>query len=387
MSKDFAPYRGFKYAEIYSAKGDVSKSWYVYWFHQIPGSTDWKMFKKTSGINRIKSGSQRMKEAKKLQRTINKLLDAGKSPYGQSPDTRTLKACIEKHLADHVKNLKPRTYTTIKSGLMALSNYMVKDASVFDVTKEKIIIGLNHLQKKNKWSNRQRNNTLSRWRTFFNWLIGQDMILHNPTDKIPFLKVYPTDRNRPPTEEEFSRIVNYLYEHDKPLFLFAMIIYFQGFRVTETGLLKRSTIEFSSEHPFFRLAAKDQKDNETVVQYISPHLLTFLYEMDIHLLPIDYFLFSRHMEPGKREIKKMKDVVEIRWRKAIKKGLKIPVDLYSMKHKQATELAGSASTKEISQFLRHSSEEVTRSYIRKYKPIVPFSFYEAQRALPLKKSK
>lgn len=389
MSKEYSPYRPYKYAEIYSAGGDVSKPWYCYWFHQVPGSSPakWKMFKKTSGMNRIKSAGARMTFAKGLQRTVNKLLDVGKTPFGEVRDTNTLKACIEKYLTDHVSNLKPRTKTTMKSGLMALCDYLPKGAVIYDVNKEKIIQALNDLQKKLHWSNRQRNNSLSRWRTFFNWLIGQDMILHNPTDKIAFLKVYPTDRNRPPTEEEFSRIVNHLYQHDKPLFLFAMIVYYQGFRVQETGKLQRSTIEFTTEHPFFRLAAKDQKDNEDVVTFISPHLLTFLYEAGIDKIPPSHYLFSSRLLPGAKEIKQMKHTVEEHWRKVVKLGLKIPVDLYSLKSKQATELARKSSTKDISNFLRHSSEEVTRKYIKKFKPVVPFSFYENQRELPLKKSK
>lgn len=395
MSKDYDPRRPFRFAEIYSARGDVTKPWYVYYFFRVPNEPvpKWHMFKKTAGINRIKNSRKRMIEARHLQNAINKLLSEGFNPFGvkREDNSLALKNCIDKWLREHVKNLRDRTYTTNKSGLLHLQWYFEKTGDknvlISEIGKEKIIAALSYWQGKKKWSNRSRNNNLSRWRTFFNWLISQNLIDKNPCDKIKFEKVYPTDRNRPPTEREFSTIVNYLYRNDKPLFLFAMIIYYQGFRVTETGLLKRSQIEFSAENPFFRLAAKDQKDNEVIVHYVSPYLLKFFYEMKIDKLPPDYYLFSSNLLPGKPYLKKIKDnIVTPRWNETVKKKLKIPVDLYSMKHKQAGELGenNSISDKDLSGFFRHTDPKTTRMYMKNYRPVVKFSFFENQRPLPLK---
>lgn len=393
MKADFDPYRTFKYAEVYSAKGDVSKAWYCYWFEQVPECTPvkWKMFKKTAGMNRIHSAGARMKFAKELQRAINKMLDAGKSAFPKSEDSRTLKACIEKYLADHVKNLKSRTYTTAKSNTMALLNYCdphgKKAISVFDITKDTVMMALTDLQKQRRWSNTTRNNVLTFWRTLFNWLIGRGMILNNPTDKIPFLKEYPTDLTRPATEEEFERIVNCLYQNDKPLFLYFGFIYFQGYRVSETGFLRRDKFEFGTKRPYIRLTALEQKDNEVSYQYISPHLLPYLLEMKIDKLPKDYYLFSRKLLPGPKPLKKVKDLVDTRWKKLIKEGLGIPVNLYSSKHKQATELGDLVDDDSIMKFLRHSDIRTTKGYMKNKRMQVPYSFFSNQRALPLKKSK
>lgn len=396
VSKEFYPHRSYKLAEIYVARNESGElapkpNWYVYYFVADPTTGKWVMRKKTDGINRIKNLKQRLIEAKHLQSAINKLLTSGFNPLGQPKEESLLSACIDGYLQRHVSTLRDRTISTMRSSLSFLSRYFEairKPAMhVTDITRDDIRLALEYWMKKKDWENIQYNNNLSRWRTFFNYLISENSIEKNPTDKIPYLKVYPTDRNRPPNETEFTAIVNHLYENDKQLFLYAMIIYYEGFRVTETGRLRRSDIEFGTEHPYFRLAAKNQKDNEDVIHYVSPHLLNYFYEMGIDKLPPDHYLFSSKLIPGERRMSKIKDVAEVRWQQQVKQHLGIPVDLYSLKHKQATELGDNASTKDISKFLRHSSEEITKVYMKKYKPVVSIEFFKNQRPLPLKSKK
>lgn len=394
MSKDFDPRKNYKLAEIYVARDPEGRlldkpNWYVYYFLRHPATGEWIMRKKTEGINRIKNLKLRLKEAKKLQTAINIMLVRGYNPLEQSESNYlVLKNAIELFKSEHLSKLKRRTYTTYSSSVAQLLKYFVKigqpNVSVTQIDRDQITAALNYWFRLKKWENRQYNNSLARWRGFFNFLISQNIIERNPTDHIKFLKVYPTDRNRPPTESEFETIVNHLYKNDKPLFLYAMIIYYQGFRVTETGNLRRSQIEFDTEHPFFRLPAKMQKDNEDVIQYVSPHLLKYFLEFGIDKLPSTNYLFSSKLSPGTKRINKMKDIVEKRWRDVVKAGLGIPVDLYSMKHKQATELGEKTETKEISKWARHSSEEVTRIYMKRYRPVTNIEFYKNQRPLPIK---
>lgn len=393
MSKDYNPHLKYRLAEIYAARNDkgelVAKpNWYVYYFVPDPVTGKWVMRKKTEGLNRIKNLKVRFKEAKLLQTAINKMLSSGALQMGTKVETYLLSTCIEDYLSRHVSTLRKRSIDTMRSSLSFFQRYFdaVRKAkvTVSDIEREDIRMALEYWKKKKGWENIQYNNNLSRWRTFFNYLIAQNTLERNPTDKIPYLKVYPTDRNRPPNETEFSLIVNHLYEVDKPLFLYAMIIYYEGFRVTETGRLQRSVIEFNAEHPYFRLAAKNQKDNEDVVHYVSPHLLQYFYEMGIDKLPRHYYLFSQKLLPGEKRMSKIKDIAEVRWQKEVKQKLGIAVDLYSMKHKQATELGDKASTTDISKFMRHSSEEVTKVYMKKHKPVVSIEFFKNQRPLPLK---
>ncbi len=177
-----------------------------------------------------------------------------------------------------------------------------------------------------------------------------------------------------------------IHNDDEALFLYAMIIYYEGFRVTETGMLQRKHIEFNTENPFFRIAAKDQKDNEDVIHYVSPHLLPYFYDAGWDKLPAEAYLFSTKLLPGLKRLKKIKDAAEERWKDIVKEQLAIKVNLYSMKHKQASELSVDVSDKDISRFLRHSSEEVTRAYMRTRRPIVKLEFFKNQRPLPLTKN-
>lgn len=389
MSKDYDPLRPYKFAKIYSAKGNVLKSWYCYYFYKKPGTDTFKMFKKTLGINRIKDGKKRMTAARSIQNVINDMLAKGFSPFGKEKPTETIEACIEKYLSDHGSKLRPRTVTSMRSTLKLLKDKFGK-LHLSEITGAQLKNYLTEVSRLRKWQNKTYNNTLTFWKAFFNYYRRQEAIEKNPCDSIPFLKEYPTDFARPPTESEFEEIVNHLYCNDRPLFLYAMIVYYQGFRISEIGKLQRNSIEFTGEHPFFRLPAKNQKDNQDVVQYVSPHLLAYFYEAEFDKLPPEYFLFSSDLLPGKNEMKKIKDIVEQRWRKIVKadvdkKGLGIKVNLYSMKHKQATELGGKVSIEEISKFFRHSDTDTTKNYMRKYKPVVSYSFYENQRKLPLKK--
>lgn len=336
-------------------------------------------------MNRIRDSKKRMRAARTIRDTINKMLVEGFNPFQRERGNQTINAASEKYQSEHISMKRPRTRSSVKSALKLLKDKFGK-SNMDEVTGSEIKSYLVSLSQSRKWENKTYNGTLAYWKAFFTYFKNQDppLLEKSPCDSIKYLKVYPTDRNRPPTEEEFSVIVNHLYEHEKELFLFTMIVYYQAYRVTETGLLQRWKFEFKTEHPFIRIAAKDQKDNEDSTQYVSPHLLPFLYEMEIDQLPGEYFLFSTNLKPGKQFVKKIKDRVEARWREVVKLQLGIPVNLYSMKHKQATELAESVSTKDISSFLRHSNEETTRQYIKKYKAVVPYSFFSHQRPLPLK---
>lgn len=385
MSKDFDPLCPYKLAKIYSAKGNVLKPWYIYFFYRDPKTDKFRMFKKTFGINRIKDSRKRMIHARNVQEVVNTNLRAGNSPFKESKISSTIAGASEKYMSEHVSNLRPRTKSSVKSAMKLLCAKFGKE-SMDEVTGSEVKSYLVSLSSSRKWQNKTYNGTLVYWKSFFNYYKKQDppLLEKNPCDSIQYLKEYPTDFTRPPTQQEFETIINHLYKNEKQLFLFAMFIYYMGYRVTETGLLKRSSFEFKTENPYIRLAAKDQKDNEETIQFVSPHLLSFLYEMGIDSLPPDYFLFSHGMEPGKNPLSKIKDVVETRWRKVVKQELGIKVNLYSMKHKQATELGERTTDKEISLFLRHSSEEVTRGYMRNKRAQVPMSFFSNQRALPLK---
>lgn len=389
MGSEFSINRTYKQAEIYSAGGDVSKHWYVWYLFRGPDGT-MKMFKKTLGMNRIHNAKKRMTAARAIQNTINRMLSEGFSPYGKSKDNLPLSDGITKYSDEHLSKIRSRSRTTYKSSVNHLLRYFQKhkrkDISLQDVTKQDIISALNYWMKEKKWQNRQWNNSLARWRHFFNWLASQNSLQANPTDKIPFLKNYPTDVNRPPTEDEFSIIVNHLYQHDKRLFLYMGFIYFQGYRTTETGLLQRWRIEFNTDHPYIRLPASDQKDNEQSIQYLSPHFLPYLYEMGIDKLPGDYFLFTKNLEPSPKPQKKIKEDVEIRWKEVVKQGLKIPVNIYSVKSKQATELGERVSDEKIKDFLRHSDVRTTKMYMKGKRAQVPIEFFQHQNPLPLKES-
>lgn len=398
MSKDYYTDLPYKEAKIYFTKDATGKpstgKWYIYFFYKIPNSSPatWQMFKKTQGINRIKNLKHRMVSAKTLCNATNQLLQQKFNPFDEvEANSYTLKGGHERYLTEHVSKLKGTTYSTVKSALKYLTDYYTvirnPDVLLNEVTKAEIIAALNYSYKKHDWGNRQYNNVLARWRGFFNWIMNEDerLVQKNPTDKISFERVYATDIFRPPTKNEFERIVNHLYANDKPLFLYAMFIYYMGYRVKETGLLQRWTFEFDTENPFIRLAAKDQKDNEDSIQFISPHLLPFLLEMGIDKLPGDYYLFARQLLPSPMMQNKIKDTVDARWKGEVIDKLGIQVKLYSLKHKQATELGEKPITdKEISMFLRHSSEETTRMYMKNKRAQVPIEFFNHQRPLPLK---
>lgn len=398
MGNDFNIDLPFRPAQIYAAKDGegnlITKRpngkpahWYIYFMYRNPQTHRFEMFKRAMGINRIHNVRQRMIKARLIQKVINSnLLSGDLNPFGRYQESRTVNECVEKYLTEHVSNLRPRTRSSIKSAMKLLREKFGK-AHVPEITGSELKSHLVSLSTKRKWENKTYNGTLVYWKAFFNYFRKQDppLIEKNPCDSIQYLKVYPTDFTRPPTQTEFERIVNCLYGQDKSLFLFAMFIYYMGYRVSETGFLKRSSFEFQTENPYIRLAAKDQKDNEETIQFISPHLLPFLYEMGIDKLPPEYFLFSTNILPGAKPIKKIKDRVEFRWKMIVKQQLGIHVNLYSMKHKQATELGENTTDKEISLFLRHSNEETTRHYMRNKRAQVPITFFQNQRPLPLKK--
>jgi hypothetical protein len=72
----------YKPAKLYSAKGDLSKEWYVQYWYLVPGETlNYKRFKIRFNINRQPTLSERLSYGNELVKFINEKLRAGFNPY------------------------------------------------------------------------------------------------------------------------------------------------------------------------------------------------------------------------------------------------------------------------------------------------------------------
>lgn len=378
--------------EIASRNGDLSKEWYVYYGYLKPSTSVMQRFRVKGGINRIKTKAERMEAARALRNDVAAMLKKGYNPFEELDASKrakigqalSLQDGVNLFLEQHAKEQSERTYWDYKSRLNRLLEQLGPDTPVGSISRTDIRSALASMKKARGYNNTSRNNMLMNYRVFFNFLVREEIITDTPCKGIEDLATQQTDKNRPPTETEFEIIVNHLYKHDKPLFLYAMLIYFEGIRVSETGRLKREHLELNVSRPFLRLPSKFVKDNDIRIQFINPELLRYMKEMGIDKLAPDYYLFSTKLLPGKFMVKKIKDVVEDRWKRVVKDGLGFAVDLYSLKHKMATDLSENISENDIQQFLGHSDIETTRKYIKRHRPQVKYSFFENQRALPLK---
>lgn len=236
---------------------DLSKRWYIYYYHLIPGTTQYKFFKEYAGINRYKSKKQRLEAAKALRDARNELLAEGWSPFKEHSleefiDTPV--TSISKAFADviHYKKsyLKYTGYKSAKSRINAFLQYCqhkkLLDTPVSDIDQKFIQQYLNTLKFQRSLSNRARNNHLIELRSSFEILRKNQHVASNPAefvDKLP----EQSEIHRPFTDAQLVELKNYLSKHDPYLLQFCYFVIYAFLRTTEIVNLKINDLDLDSD--------------------------------------------------------------------------------------------------------------------------------------------
>jgi integrase len=359
--------KNYSTPKIYSANGNLSKRWYVYFSYRDPDSG--KLKRQTpiySNANKFKTKEDRLSVLVTYRKALQKLLKKGYSPYS---DNNELFAKSEENNSQMVSPNQTVTKTEVKSAEESVMTY--KEAFAFGLKqKEKVVSSStlksyeNRLKKLIKWlekkhpnivgideitkkeisqflremlensSPRSRNNYRTDLSSIMQVLNDNDIIMVNFIKQIKVLKAV-SKRNKTYTPEKEEEIFKYLEKEDKNLLLFIKFISYNLLRPIEVCRLKIGDIDLKNKQ--IRFKAK----NSPLKTKIIPDLL--IKELpDLSNLNKDHFLFTPDGIGGKwdTELRNKRDYYSKRFKRVIKDHFNLGADytLYSFRHTYITKL-------------------------------------------------
>ena len=353
------------------------KGWYV-WFRYSGSLKRYKL-----GINYIKNISEREKQANALVAALLLKLKKGWNPLvpelPQLGEDLTLMDALNFCLDQKKQTLSSKSISgykgTVKFSNASIDRLDLNMLKIHDVKRAHIRTIIDESRQFYKWSNKNRNKHLNHLKALMSELIEHDILENNPAHKIKNLGVVESRANTPATDDEHDKIKNCLSDNHPNFFNFIKTIYYTGARPKELLSVKLEMI--SLKHREIILPAeitKLRKSDRTVI--IDDGLLEVLLEMEIEKYPKDFYLFGSFRTSGRGNVGKYldfipgptplkRDTATKRWKRIIKDGLGIDVNMYSYKHKGGNDkLRAGVDLDSIRNQYGHSNKKMTKTYVK-----------------------
>lgn len=359
----------YKLAKLYDAKGDITKTWYAYFFFKN-SEGKMQMIKKKAGINYFKKPKERRKEGEILITEINNLLISGWNPFRpieQQQNNYSLLSLIQ---------LLREFYEIKKTTLRARSIQHYKHATdiLQQFLKEKYTTAMfpdqftpmmaqefsDYLLTTKQYKGKSHNNQISNMKTFFNMAIERDIITKNPFKSIKNRPV-ETGANIAYTDKERKKIKDYLHRNNHPLYIYVQFLYYCGIRPAELMLLQIKHIDFAGKQ--IQIPAHISKNRKQSSVELPAEFHKLLKEKYSKLHP-ELFMFSKKLIPGPISVHRNRASAA---HKLVLQDLKISNThtLYSWKHTGAiAAIKSGMNPYSLMRQWRHHSLDQTMIYLQ-----------------------
>ena len=360
---------------------DTSKGWYVYFRYNK------ELFRYKFSLNYIKDLSDREVEFNAACSILHKKLKEGWDPTiseAELPKSDyTLIEALNFALSKKKPNVSLKTYQdyscTIRFSITAIYELGLTKLKITDVKRIHIKLILERVTKNRDWTNKSYNKNLGYLSAVLGELIEWEIIESNPANKIKTLPEGESESNLTASVKDIERIKKELSTNHKNFYIYVITLFHTGIRPVEMLRLRLSMIDLKES--CITLSSKITKNGGERIVPINSHLLKFYEEMDFSNLPKDYYLFGTFREHKKSRKKSSPDFIPgpryvtrctatRTWEDIVKKGLKIEMNLYAMKHYGADQkiLAG-MSLETLRELYGHSSILMTEKYAKKVKEV------------------
>ena len=361
---------------------DLGKPWFVYFRY------DGKLIRKKYGINYIVDYKKRLIEANLIRDALHQKLNEGWNPFltdinfddgNKMTISEALHFSMEKK-TELSKNTIDHYNLTVKWTIAAVEKLHLQHASVCDIKRQHIKSIMETVKKTRSWSNKAYNKNLGYLRAIFSELIEWNIIENNPASKIKSLKVQKTNANIPATDEQSKKIKDLLQEEWLSFYVFIITIFHTGMRPEEILQIKISMVDLKNKQ--INLPPDITKTDIYRIVPLNKFLLNYYNTLNLDKFPTDYFIFGT-MRGDKRNLgitpksdfvpapdNLHSDTATKLWRKLIKIGLGIDVNMYSMKHLGADKkiLAG-VDLDALKELYGHTSKLTTLTYAKVIKEV------------------
>ena len=409
LEHDLQMKKNFSTPKIYTANGDLSKRWYLYFSFRNPKTGKLQRMKNIYGnSNNYKTKEDRLSVLTIYRKKLLQVLKEGFSPFEDNIelfDNRskikttpaivkttqepvvdipkmTLKEAFDFGLKLKEKLVSPRTINDYKNKVKKFLKWMhinrptVK--SIGELTKKDLAQFLN--EELFRTSARSRNNFRVDLGSILQALEDNDVIAFNFIKKIPVLKSIPK-RNKSYTSQEQEEIFTYLENKDPLLLLYIKFISYNLLRPIEVCRLTIGDLNLSNRTVRFK--AKNSPLKTKIIPELLINDLPDLSKMDKNLL-----LFTPDKIGGEWEasIQHRREYFTNRFRSVVKDHFKLGVEygLYSFRHTYITklyrELIKNSSPNEAEGKLMlitgHATVVALRKYLREIDAELPADYSE-----------
>lgn len=330
------------------------------------------MRRKRIKTNRVKGVVKRRQYVRDLLKRITDQLSRGWNPW-VARDTSELYVFTEvlDRFDAHINKMlesgyyRKETYNGYKSYLKILREYAQKVKPlyyVYQFDRTYCVEFLDHVFIKRDNGAQTRNNYLQFLRLFSGFMVEKGYAKSRPSDGIsPISKrLYKKGRTVIPAEK-VAKITEYCMEHDKHFLLACYLLYYCFIRPVEMTRLKIGDINLKAGTITIPAECSKNKKRQSVT--VPKKVLKYALEIGIFSEPIQYFIFSDGLRPGRNEIDPK--IFRDHWGKLRKPlGLRKEWKFYSLKDTGITEMLKShkVQTIEVRDQARHSSLSITDIY-------------------------
>lgn len=360
---------------------DLSKPWFVYFRYNK------KLFRYKFGINYINNYKERLEEANALRDALSIKLKEGWNPTLPEIESQnsklTLSEALDFALSKKKSLVGPKTYSGYKGSIAFIKEAIVslnlKNLLIAETKRVHVKTILEKVREQRSATNKSYNKYLDHFRAVLGELIQWDIIEFNPANKINNMPVGEVQANVPPTEKQHKIIKTYLEENHNYFYKFIVTLFHTGIRPEE--ILKIQLKMVNMENGEIILPPEITKTDKERVVPINQYFYKMLLSMEFENLPDHYYLFGSFRQSGKGNVggkldfipgptKMKRDTATKRWKKIVKDGLGIQVNMYSYKKAGAdAKIIAGMDLDSLRELYGHSSKMMTLKYITVIKQI------------------
>lgn len=319
---------------------------------------------------RLKSDAIARKYAKTYCSAINEKLESGWNPYMEGKNAKSfhkLLDVLQTFLNEKELDLKNGVFSsesmrTYKSQVDVFSRWIKKKNEslyVGSFNKTMALEYMDYLYTERELSPRSWNNYLNFSRNLWNWLVEKNYCSENVFQHIKSKTNKEKERTIIP-EDWSQKIMEYFRDNNPPMELVCGLIYNSFLRPAEICRTQIKDIHIAKSAIY--LPASKTKNKRSRWCLLPPHLIEQLINLGIDKYPLDYYLFSSGLKPGKTQLYTRK--IDKYWHK-MREAIDLPMkyQLYSYRDTGITDLKKQGhSNLFISSITGHLNSEEIETY-------------------------
>lgn len=367
--------KAFTIPRLCTCKGDLKKSWYVYFYYTDLKTGQKQLCRYKFGINRLKTAKERERESKGVEAALLCKLNDGWNPITENFDEDykqqdiTVIDALNEILSIKKSFLTSRSNKTYTDQInlfikwLKISKYSHLYIQNFDKFKAQKY--LDWLLKERGCGGKTHNGNLGTMKTFFTAILDRYTVMK----KSPFagIKKVPEDQGKNTTysKSEQLAIEKYLLEHDKQFYYVTMFMKYCFFRRSELVRIQIKHIQW--ENKTIKVPSEVAKNRVQDAVTISRSLEKIIEEMGILEIDPEMYIFGKDFMPSLKKLKRVDDFSDRQ--REINKLLEVKKEctFYSWKHTGVCDLYNTMKKKDVYAIMRqcrHTDIKMTMIYMR-----------------------